>query len=52
MRKFVLFRLIVIAENRFPQYFGKDEQGQANLDKMTSSIHKMDITSPKELTKR
>ncbi|PKY16875.1 hypothetical protein RhiirB3_57446 [Rhizophagus irregularis] len=51
-RSFNADRLIVIAENRFPQYFGKDERGQANLDKMTSSIHKMDITSSKELTKR
>ncbi|RIA91762.1 P-loop containing nucleoside triphosphate hydrolase protein [Glomus cerebriforme] len=51
-RSFNADRLIVIAENRFPQYFVKDEQGQANLDKMTSSIHKMDITSSKELIKR
>ena len=41
-----------MAENRFPQYFGKDEQGQSNLDNMASSIHKMDITSSKDLIKR
>ncbi|CAG8453253.1 11181_t:CDS:2 [Funneliformis mosseae] len=51
-RSFNADRLITIAENRFPQYFDKDEQGQANLDKMALSIHKMDIASSKDLIKR
>ncbi|CAG8462535.1 1646_t:CDS:2 [Ambispora gerdemannii] len=47
------FRLVEIAETRYPQYFSRrDLKGQRNLEKMKNSIHILDVKSSKDMLER